>query len=175
MLAVTPLAYMLQTVPPIPALPEEKYVKSSGIYDEEVRHNKSEFNAKTKSIQPLSEQEEINCRPLEDISAPDIDTALREALTNPTFIFITVGFTVCGFHVGFITTHFPAYLVSLHFLSFTKHKYISNSKDKTDSKTTESIPRWQVRKKVTPIEYYYKSNTLFFLQLGRSLFLEYVQ
>ncbi|ASJ76820.1 MFS transporter [Granulosicoccus antarcticus] len=36
--------------------------------------------------------------------------ALNEALTHRGFILLTLGFFVCGFHVAFITVHFPAYV-----------------------------------------------------------------
>jgi predicted MFS family arabinose efflux permease len=36
--------------------------------------------------------------------------ALREASTHSGYVLLTVGFFVCGFHVAFITVHFPAYI-----------------------------------------------------------------
>ncbi len=36
--------------------------------------------------------------------------ALSEAVTHRGFVLLTVGFFVCGFHVAFITVHFPAYV-----------------------------------------------------------------
>lgn len=55
-------------------------------------------------------------------SAPDIKTTLIEAFRSPTFIMITLGFTVCGFHVSFLNTHFPAYCISnLNLLSSLYH------------------------------------------------------
>jgi len=37
--------------------------------------------------------------------------ALREAAGQRSFWLLTAGFFVCGFHIAFIATHFPAYLV----------------------------------------------------------------
>lgn len=37
--------------------------------------------------------------------------ALREAAGERSFWLLTAGFFVCGFHIAFIATHFPAYLV----------------------------------------------------------------
>lgn len=37
--------------------------------------------------------------------------ALREASGERSFWLLTAGFFVCGFHIAFIATHFPAYLV----------------------------------------------------------------
>lgn len=96
------MAYYLQTVPPIPALP----IKT----DEENDDNEKKQEM---SQQEITQQEEIDHRPLEDISAPDIKTALKEAFSSPTFVFITLGFSVCGFHIAFLSTHFPAYLVNI--------------------------------------------------------------
>ena len=39
--------------------------------------------------------------------------ALREAGEHKGFILLTLGFFVCGFHVAFITVHFPAYVQDL--------------------------------------------------------------
>jgi hypothetical protein len=114
MVVLSPLAYFLQTIPPTPALPVEdtkkavKNDKKSPTYDEEEKMKQS-----TEQVENTIEiEDDPKNRPFEDISAPDIKTALKEAFTNPTFIFITLGFSVCGFHIAFLSTHFPAYLVS---------------------------------------------------------------
>ncbi len=39
-----------------------------------------------------------------------LQAALREALSHRGFVLLTLGFFVCGFHVAFITVHFPAYV-----------------------------------------------------------------
>ena len=39
-----------------------------------------------------------------------IGQAINEATSHRGFILLTVGFFVCGFHVAFITVHFPAYV-----------------------------------------------------------------
>ena len=39
--------------------------------------------------------------------------ALGEALAHRGFVLLTLGFFVCGFHVAFITVHFPAYVSDL--------------------------------------------------------------
>ena len=39
--------------------------------------------------------------------------ALREATAHRGFLLLTIGFFVCGFHVAFITVHFPAYIKDL--------------------------------------------------------------
>lgn len=48
---------------------------------------------------------------------PDSDQtmghALREAVGHRGFVLLTIGFFVCGFHVAFITVHFPAYVKDL--------------------------------------------------------------
>ena len=36
--------------------------------------------------------------------------ALREALGHQSYVLLTLGFFVCGFHVAFISAHFPAYI-----------------------------------------------------------------
>ncbi|MCR9139099.1 MAG: MFS transporter [Alphaproteobacteria bacterium] len=36
--------------------------------------------------------------------------ALREAFGHQSYVLLTTGFFVCGFHVAFITAHFPAYI-----------------------------------------------------------------
>ncbi|MEM7043941.1 MAG: MFS transporter [Pseudomonadota bacterium] len=39
--------------------------------------------------------------------------ALREAFGHQGYVLLTIGFFVCGFHVAFITVHFPAYVRDL--------------------------------------------------------------
>jgi len=39
--------------------------------------------------------------------------ALLEAFAHRGFVLLSTGFFVCGFHVAFITVHFPAYIVDL--------------------------------------------------------------
>jgi predicted MFS family arabinose efflux permease len=39
--------------------------------------------------------------------------ALAEAFAHRGFVLLTIGFFVCGFHVAFITVHFPAYVTGL--------------------------------------------------------------
>jgi predicted MFS family arabinose efflux permease len=47
----------------------------------------------------------------------DIGTraALRAAFAHPSYVLLTCGFFVCGFHIAFISTHLPAYLGDLGF------------------------------------------------------------
>lgn len=46
----------------------------------------------------------------ESQSDQSMGEALTEAITHRGFVLLTVGFFVCGFHVAFITVHFPAYV-----------------------------------------------------------------
>ena len=46
-------------------------------------------------------------------SDQSIAEALREAGSHRGYVLLTVGFFVCGFHVAFITVHFPAYVMDL--------------------------------------------------------------
>src|ERR671915_705821 len=39
--------------------------------------------------------------------------AVRQALTHPSYVLLTSGFFVCGFHIAFVSTHLPAYLTDL--------------------------------------------------------------
>jgi MFS family permease len=38
---------------------------------------------------------------------------LRQALTHPSFLLLTSGFFVCGFHIAFVSTHLPPFLTDL--------------------------------------------------------------
>jgi MFS family permease len=40
-------------------------------------------------------------------------TAVRAALSHPSFLLLTSGFFVCGFHIAFVSTHLPPYLTEL--------------------------------------------------------------
>lgn len=53
-----------------------------------------------------------------DISAePEVPVrqAIRAAMRHPSYLLLTAGFFVCGFHIAFITTHLPPYLTDLGF------------------------------------------------------------
>jgi MFS family permease len=39
--------------------------------------------------------------------------ALRRAVSHPSYLLLTCGFFVCGFHIAFISTHLPPYLTDL--------------------------------------------------------------
>jgi MFS family permease len=41
--------------------------------------------------------------------------AIGSAMSHPSYLLLTAGFFVCGFHVAFITTHLPPYLGDLGF------------------------------------------------------------
>ncbi len=49
----------------------------------------------------------------EPLSDQGLGEALREALNHRGYVLLTIGFFVCGFHVAFITVHFPAYVLDL--------------------------------------------------------------
>ncbi len=49
----------------------------------------------------------------EAASTQSLREALFEALRHRGYVLLTVGFFVCGFHVAFITVHFPAYIKDL--------------------------------------------------------------
>ena len=44
-----------------------------------------------------------------------LKSVLVEAFGNRSYIFLTAGFFVCGFHVSFVATHLPAYLEDISF------------------------------------------------------------
>ncbi|KAF1801783.1 major facilitator superfamily domain-containing protein [Mucor lusitanicus] len=106
--AISPLAYFLQTIAP----PSPASTKSTIAYDSEKLGIDETFTEKGQEQHLESQPEQIK---LEDDTIQrkepqDIKAALKEALTSPTFLMITLGFSVCGFHVTFLATHFPAYL-----------------------------------------------------------------
>ncbi len=49
----------------------------------------------------------------EVVAEQSIGQALREAGGHSGYVLLTLGFFVCGFHVAFITVHFPAYAKDL--------------------------------------------------------------
>jgi MFS family permease len=44
------------------------------------------------------------------VVAQSVGEALREAAGNRSYVLLTVGFFVCGYHLAFIQTHLPAYI-----------------------------------------------------------------
>jgi predicted MFS family arabinose efflux permease len=53
----------------------------------------------------------------EGASEPEVSTreAIRGAMSHPSYLLLTAGFFVCGFHIAFVTTHLPPYLGDLGF------------------------------------------------------------
>ena len=51
--------------------------------------------------------------PGEPHSDQTMGEALGEAMSHRGYVLLTVGFFVCGFHVAFLTVHFPAYVTDL--------------------------------------------------------------
>ena len=51
--------------------------------------------------------------PGEPHSNQTMGEALGEAMNHRGFVLLTIGFFVCGFHVAFLTTHFPAYVTDI--------------------------------------------------------------
>ncbi len=49
----------------------------------------------------------------DEINDQSIREALKEAVSHHGYILLTFGFFVCGFHVAFITVHFPAYIMDI--------------------------------------------------------------
>lgn len=45
-----------------------------------------------------------------DAAQQSLKDAVREAMGHRGFVLLTTGFFVCGFHVAFITVHFPSYV-----------------------------------------------------------------
>jgi predicted MFS family arabinose efflux permease len=45
------------------------------------------------------------------IAAQTLGQALREAMAHRSFLLLVIGFFVCGYHVAFIQTHLPAFIV----------------------------------------------------------------
>jgi MFS family permease len=54
--------------------------------------------------EPDADEEEVSAR-----------AALGAALRHPSYLMLTCGFFVCGFHIAFISTHLPPYLTDLGF------------------------------------------------------------
>ncbi|MDE2822889.1 MAG: MFS transporter [Chloroflexota bacterium] len=49
----------------------------------------------------------------EPVSDQSLTEALGEAMSHRSYLLLTAGFFVCGFHVAFITVHFPTYVTDL--------------------------------------------------------------
>ncbi|WP_022728351.1 MFS transporter [Fodinicurvata sediminis] len=53
------------------------------------------------------------------IDSQSLSAAITEASKHNGFLLLTAGFFVCGFHVAFIATHLPGYIVSCNLPAFT--------------------------------------------------------
>ena len=51
--------------------------------------------------------------------------ALREAFTNKSFIFLTLGFFVCGWHIALVATHIPKYMMDKGMPDWTAAKILA--------------------------------------------------
>jgi len=60
----------------------------------------------TKNSKNLTESSQVTAE-------QSLKQAVREAFGHSGFVLLTTGFFVCGFHVAFITVHFPAYVRDL--------------------------------------------------------------
>lgn len=49
------------------------------------------------------------------VTAQGLGSALREALNYPSFLLLTAGFFVCGFHIAAVAIHLPAFLADKGF------------------------------------------------------------
>jgi predicted MFS family arabinose efflux permease len=49
------------------------------------------------------------------VTPQGLGSALREALNYPSFLLLTAGFFVCGFHIAAVAIHFPAFLADKGF------------------------------------------------------------
>ena len=49
----------------------------------------------------------------EDGTQESSSVAIRDALAHPSYLLLTSGFFVCGFHIAFVSTHLPPYLTDL--------------------------------------------------------------
>ncbi|KAI8330585.1 major facilitator superfamily domain-containing protein [Chlamydoabsidia padenii] len=94
MVAMSPLAMFIQTVP------EESDHATVPGDEEKVSGPKKEMMDKTEFDKQGVEHQDMS-----------LIQVLKKAFVSPTFILITLGFSVCGFHVAFLSTHLPAYLV----------------------------------------------------------------
>jgi len=53
--------------------------------------------------------------PASALSAQSLGSALREAIRYPSFLLLTAGFFVCGFHIAAVAVHLPAFLADQGF------------------------------------------------------------
>ncbi|KAI8062869.1 major facilitator superfamily domain-containing protein [Gongronella butleri] len=118
MLATAPFSVFVQTVPAqaTSAAPDNKEkMEPVGMAAED--DTKASGSEKPADEELASATGKLESTDIEDVlpkkmhpSNPSIGYVLKRAFTSPTFILITLGFTVCGFHIGFLSSHIPAYL-----------------------------------------------------------------
>jgi MFS family permease len=52
-------------------------------------------------------------RPVETAGGPTLSAAVSQAFRDPSYILIFVGFFSCGYQLGFLTAHFPAFVTEM--------------------------------------------------------------
>ncbi|KAI9010512.1 major facilitator superfamily domain-containing protein [Phycomyces nitens] len=105
MVGLAPLGIFLKTMPRIPAEPEQNsiIVPKEIVCDTQEKHQ-----LEKPSGEHIEKSDTSPDLTLED--SMGIVAVIGHAMVSPSFLLISVGFFICGFHVSFISTHFPAYL-----------------------------------------------------------------
>lgn len=62
---------------------------------------------------PVIEKNDSSAIAQHKLAKQSLKEAVSEAIAHRGFVLLTTGFFVCGFHVAFITVHFPAYVKDL--------------------------------------------------------------
>ncbi|OAD76559.1 hypothetical protein PHYBLDRAFT_63229 [Phycomyces blakesleeanus NRRL 1555(-)] len=105
MVGLAPLSIFLKTMPRVLAEPEVDSIETP----KEVVCTTEDISEKEKAgrehVEKPASSEESEAEDSNGVMA-----VIAKAMTNSSFLLISAAFFVCGFHVSFISTHFPAYL-----------------------------------------------------------------
>jgi MFS family permease len=74
--------------------------------------------------------------------------AVRDAVRDPSFVYLTTGFFVCGFHVAFIATHLPGVVASCQLPAVKLPKMLNRPISESDQAATSAgwaIGRWRMK------------------------------
>ncbi|RUS28307.1 major facilitator superfamily domain-containing protein [Jimgerdemannia flammicorona] len=119
LLVTSPLSIFLQTIPAKPPITSsddtavEKKSKSlpADIETTDGAAQKRETSYDLPAPEDIVDDGTITIALYTRPEPATIQEALKEAFTSLAFWFVCLGFTVCGYHIAFLGTHLPAYLV----------------------------------------------------------------
>ncbi|KAI8377452.1 major facilitator superfamily domain-containing protein [Radiomyces spectabilis] len=108
MIGISPCAYFIRSTAQVFAAASAHDIESTSTLGKDKA--KTEESGNEKNVSCSNDVNLSGEPPANDEDDETITKVLKKLFTSPTFYFITLAFSACGFHITFLITHFPAYL-----------------------------------------------------------------